>query len=73
MLLVQGMWTLQQWLSVFRTIQSAEVWEGHGRWIEAHNPEFGPGIRERFDGASQVTAEAVEQAKSEQERCFLFV
>lgn len=65
---VQGNWTLQQWLSVFRTIQSSEVWQTHGAWIEAHSPTFGPGIRERFDAASKVTKDAVQEAKAEQQR-----
>ena len=70
---MQGKWTLQEWLTVFRTIQSSEVWATHGKWIEAHNPEFGPGIRERFTAASQVTPEAVEAAKAEQQRCRLLL
>ena len=57
---------------MFRTIQSWEVAQNHGQWIEANNPEFGPGIRERFNAASQVTSEAVEEAKAEQKRCRFF-
>lgn len=71
-LCIQGEWSLQQWLAVFRTIQSWEVAQNHGQWIEANNPEFGPGIRERFNAASQVTSEAVEEAKAEQRRCRFF-
>jgi amidase len=67
-LMVQGKWTLQQWLSVFRTLQSSEVWRTHGSWIEQHSPQFGPGIRERFDAASKVDAKAVEECKDEQTR-----
>jgi amidase len=59
---------LQQWLAVFRTIQSYEVWKVHGSWIQAHSPQFGPGIRERFDAASEVTSQAAEEAREEQQR-----
>lgn len=29
----------------------------HGPWITQHTPDFGPGIKERFEMASRITAE----------------
>jgi amidase len=51
--------------SVFRIIQAFEVWRDHGAWIEANQPEFGHGVRERFEWAATVTSEVYEQAQVE--------
>lgn len=48
---------LQGWLPHFQALQWGEVWDCHGDWVTATNPSFGPGIRERFEGAAQVTAD----------------
>ena len=40
-------------------IQGTEAWQALGPWIEKNTPRFGPGIKERFAGASQLTAEQV--------------
>jgi hypothetical protein len=61
--------SLQDWLDVFRTVQSAEVWETHGEWIRGNEPTFGPGTRERFEAASQVNADAVALQQEERTRC----
>ena len=39
--------------------QCAEAWEALGPWIEEAKPDFGPGIKERFEFSSQVTSEQV--------------
>ena len=39
----------------FRTLQAAEVWQTHGQWIETARPAFGPGIKQRYEWAAQVT------------------
>jgi amidase len=51
------------WQQVFRVIQGHEVWQTHGAWITATSPRFGPGIRERFQWASTISAEDAEAAK----------
>jgi amidase len=49
------------WLHTFRILQGHEVWRSHGEWVSSHDPQFGPGVRERFDASAQITdAEAGE-------------
>jgi len=50
---------------VFRIAQGAEVAEVFGDWIRAHDPSFGPGVRERFDGAMALGAEEIAAARAE--------
>eukprot|EP00892_Ulva_mutabilis_P006307 jgi/Ulvmu1/4048/UM019_0025.1 len=64
----EGQGTLKEWLAVFKTLQASEVWASHGEWIQQHNPEFGPGVRERFEMASQITREEVAAALQERDR-----
>lgn len=52
------------WRDVFRIVQSAEAWQVHGAWVEAVNPSFGPGIKERFAMASALRADEVSEAKA---------
>ena len=58
---------LGQWREAFRTHQAWEIWRVHGAWIEAHNPEFGPGVRERFERARNISDEAAAEAHSVRE------
>lgn len=46
---------LMEWYETFRVIQAWEIWANNGAWIQEARPEFGPGIRERVEWASQVT------------------
>jgi amidase len=55
---------LEDWFNVFRTIQASEIWANHGAWIKRHDPKFGPGIAERMEWASAVTAEQVLSARA---------
>lgn len=58
---VHGTPPLTEWWNVFRVIQANEVWREHGAWVTEHDPRFGPGVKERFEGACAVTdAEASE-------------
>jgi amidase len=59
---------LLHWQQVFRTIQGREVWQTHGAWISACAPQFGPGIRERFQWASTISAEMCASAMLERQR-----
>jgi amidase len=45
-----------EWRSCFRAIQGREIWSIYGEWITANRPALGPGIRERMEYASTVTA-----------------
>jgi len=44
----------EQWMSAFRILQGAEVWQTHGAWITEVRPEFGPDIRTRFEWAASI-------------------
>ncbi len=55
---------LRTWFETFRVLQAAEIWANHGEWITATRPEFGPGIRERFEWAAAVPADSVAEAKA---------
>jgi amidase len=59
---------LEIWQQHFRVIQGREAWATHGAWITAHAPAFGPGIRERFQWASTISAEAAIRATAERRR-----
>ncbi len=58
---------LERWYETFRVLQAAEIWGNLGEWIQAVRPSFGPGIRERFDLARQVTVTQVVPAKAVRE------
>ncbi|MEM8794432.1 MAG: amidase [Pseudomonadota bacterium] len=51
---------LSEWREVFNVCQAAEVWKVHGEWVTATNPTFGPGVRERFELASNITPDMLE-------------
>jgi amidase len=56
--LAPGQDGLGAWFAHFRTLQGRDVWRTHGDWVTAHEPVFGPGIRERFAWAASLTEEA---------------
>ncbi len=55
---------LTGWYETFRVVQAWEIWLNHAAWIEQEKPEFGPGIRERFEWASRVTEQQADTARS---------
>jgi len=58
---------LSQWMDYFRVLQSAEAWAQHGEWVTRENPQFGPGVKERFAWAARVDPRAVANAKMRRE------
>jgi amidase len=44
-----------EWRQCFRTVQGQEIWSIYGSWIEANQPDLGPGIRERMAYAAAVS------------------
>jgi len=56
------------WLPHFRVLQAREVWQSHGEWVRAHNPAFGPGVRERFEAAAAITDDEVAVANDARTR-----
>lgn len=55
---------LASWRNVFRIVQSSEAWQVHGPWVEAADPSFGPGIKERFAMAKALSVEDISAAKA---------
>jgi amidase len=59
---------LDTWREAFRVIQSREIWSVYGDFVTRVNPNFGPGVAERFAAAATVTEEMAAQARVMQER-----
>lgn len=51
------------WREVFRVCQAADVWKAHGEWVTKTNPNFGPGVKERFQMAASITEEMLAPAQ----------
>ncbi|MEC7491185.1 MAG: amidase [Pseudomonadota bacterium] len=47
---------LDRWFNAFRHLQGREIWQNHRDWIQQNKPEFGPGVKERFEFAATLTA-----------------
>ena len=47
---------LSEWFTVFRILQFAEIWEQHRDWVMREQPQFGPGIRQRFEAVAKSDA-----------------
>lgn len=58
---------LFHWFETFRICQAAEVWQAHREWVEQENPEFGPGVADRFKMAAGITSEAWSQSRAARE------
>ena len=56
---------LNSWKETFRIAQAFEVWSDHGQWVKAAQPQFGPGIAERFAMAETITKEMYNHALKE--------
>ena len=50
---------LESWFDTFRVLQAASIWANHGAWIRETRPDFGPGVRERFEWAEALDSGAV--------------
>ena len=54
---------LGDWREVFRICQAGEVWQTLGAWITETGPDFGPGIKERFEMAAGIPPEMLTTAQ----------
>ena len=54
---------LESWFDTFRILQAASIWANHGAWIRETRPDFGPGVKERFEWAEALDDGAVEEAR----------
>jgi amidase len=57
---------LNLWADLFRYKQGIEIWEEHGSWIQEVKPTFGPGISERFQWASTLENEKLNELEQKQ-------
>ncbi len=53
---------LTAWFETFRILQAASIWSNHGDWITRTKPQFGSGIKERFEWAARLDPEDVAAA-----------
>lgn len=52
------------WREAFRVIQAYETWQTFGDFVIRHKPRLGPGISERLEAASKVSAAECEMARA---------
>jgi amidase len=52
------------WRECFRIIQAREVWQNYASFVTRHQPQLGPGVRERIAFASTVTEEDAQAARA---------
>ncbi len=53
---------LDAWRECLRICQGFEIWRQFGAWVQATQPDFGPGIGERMAMASRIDAESAAEA-----------
>ncbi|MCX7311464.1 MAG: amidase [Alphaproteobacteria bacterium] len=54
---------LDGWRDLVRIIQAYEIWQVYGRFVQEKHPRFGPGVAERMEAASKITAAEVDAAR----------
>jgi amidase len=55
------------WAQIFRILQGDEIRKRHAGWIDAYNPDFGPGIAERFRWTRTIDPIEVERMRPQRE------
>jgi amidase len=55
------------WSGIFRILQGDEIRRRHSAWVNAHNPDFGPGIAERFRWTRTIDPGEVERMRPQRE------
>lgn len=55
---------LPHWRNAFRILQSADAWAAHADWVRAAQPDFGPGVKERFAAAATLDPSEVAEARA---------
>jgi amidase len=60
--------TLEIWWDAFRILQAGEVAQTNGPWVAEHQPDLGPGIRERFAMAAAITPAEIQAANEVRNR-----
>lgn len=52
--------------ATFRTLQGAQIWQEHGKWITLNAPDFAPDIDSRFRWTESITHDEINQAIAQQ-------
>lgn len=52
----------------FQICQGYEIWSCHGKWVKQHSPDFGPGIKQRFEMASKISSEQAKKAQCDRDK-----
>jgi amidase len=55
------------WSGIFRILQGDEICRRHSAWIDAHHPNFGPGLAERFAWTHTIAPTEVERMRPQRE------
>ena len=55
---------LPHWRNAFRVLQSADAWAAHADWVRTAQPDFGPGVKERFAAAATLDPTDVAEARA---------
>ena len=55
---------LDPWREAFRIIQGHEIWRAYGGFVRERKPRFGPGVAERMQAASEITAAQADDARA---------
>ncbi len=58
---------LRHFAETFRIIQAREIWLEYGEWASQHLENFGPGIKQRFLIAKEISEEAATSARIERQ------
>lgn len=53
--LIEPFGDMETLFKAFRQTQGHEIWSVHGAWMTDRKPDLGPGVKERFAFASEVT------------------
>lgn len=64
---------LENWMHAFRLLQGREIWQTHGEWITRNRPQFGPGVKERFEWTATLTDEDIEQPAETRRRARVYL
>ena len=56
----------EKWRAAVRVIQAHEIWQVYGRFVTEKKPRFGPGVAERMQVASKITAAEADAAREVQ-------
>ncbi len=58
---------LPQWFQAFRVLQGAEIHQQLGAWVSCVQPKLGPGVQERMQWTTTITAADVASAQTMRE------